>query len=95
MDGEAAGVGVLDDGDGGFGEVGDYAPGGVGVEVVGVGHIYAVQTLGADYAASRKRGGVEGGALVGVLAVAEVGGAVVSEGEFGPGCIMRIACEVA
>ena len=95
MDGESAGVGVLDDGDCGFGEVGRYPPSGVGVEIVGVGHVYAVQPLGSDYPASRKGGRIECGLLVWILAVTEVGCAIVSEGEFRPGGVAGVGGEVA
>ena len=54
-----------------------------------------MQTLGPDYAAGGESGGVECGLLVGVLAVAQVGGAVVSEGEFGPGGVAGVGGEVA
>ena len=95
MDGQAAGVCVLDDGNRGLWEVGDDSPGGVGVEVVGVGHFDAVKPLGADYPAGGEGRCVECGLLMWVLAVAQVGGAVVSEGEFGPGGISGVGGEVA
>ena len=49
--GDAAGRGVLDDDDGRVVELGGGAPGGVGVEVVEVGHLQAVEELGGEEAA--------------------------------------------
>ena len=69
--GNAARVGVLDDGDGRLGEVEGGAQGGVGVDEVVVAHGLAVQLVGLGDA----RGGglvhVQGGLLVRVFAVAE------------------------
>ena len=74
--GHAARVGVLDDGDGGLGEVEGGAQGGVGVDVVVVAHGLAVQLVGLGDAG---RGGlvhVQGGLLVRVFAVAQDLGAL-------------------
>ncbi len=74
--GQPAGVGVLDDGDGRGGEIDSGAPGGVGVQDVVKGKLLAVYLLGPGDAGvlPRVHGqlGVEGGLLVGVLAVAQV-----------------------
>ncbi len=67
--GDAARVGVLDDRDGRPGVVVGGAAGGVGVHVVVVGHLLALQLLGAREAT--RAVAVEGRGLVRVLAVAE------------------------
>ncbi len=69
-DGDAARVGVLDDDDGGFGELGDALEGGVGVVEVVVGQFLALHLPGGGDPGPRA-GGVEGGVLVRVLAVAQ------------------------
>ena len=73
--GDAARVGVLDDGDGRLvAVVVGGAHRGVGVDVVVVGHLLAVQLPGLRQARLRLEPvGVEGGVLVRVLAVAEHG----------------------
>src|SRR5438132_265101 len=69
-DGDAAGVRVLHDGDGGLVEVEHGAHGRVGVDVVVVAHLPAVQLLRLREPAARWVL-PEGRRLVGVLAVAE------------------------
>src|SRR5690606_382098 len=64
---DAAREGVLDDRDGGLVGVVGGAQGGVGVRVVVVGHLLAVQLLGLGESA--RAGDVQGGRLVRVLAV--------------------------
>src|SRR5690606_1226354 len=69
----AAGVGVLDDHAGGLGEGFDAFQGGIGVRHVVVGQRLALQLAGGgDAGVPRLRVHVEGGLLVGVLAVAHV-----------------------
>ena len=58
-DGDAARVGVLDDRDGRLGEVVGSAVGGIGIDVVVVGHLLAVQLLGRGQPAGEVRRGVE------------------------------------
>src|SRR5699024_7894952 len=72
--GDAAGVVVLDDGDGRAGVVVGGAHGGVGVDVVVVAHLLAAELLGAGEAGGGRVGGGRAGALVGVVGVAEGGG---------------------
>src|SRR5699024_10431701 len=72
--GDAAGVVVLDDGDGREGVVVGGAHGGVGVDVVVVAHLLAAELLGAGEAGGGLVGDGQAGPLVGVLAVAEGGG---------------------
>jgi hypothetical protein len=71
----AAGVGVLDDGDGRRAELGDQLEGGVGVVEVVVAELLALELRGGGDARPRAgrlvHGGVEGGCLVRVLAVAQ------------------------
>ena len=67
---DAARVGVLDDRHGRLVEVVGRPAGGVGVDVVVVGHLLAVQLLGCGQAGPRQCG-VERGRLVRVLAVAQ------------------------
>src|SRR6185312_8687649 len=74
-DGDAAGVGVLDDRDGRAVVVVGGAPGGVGVDVVVVAHGLAVQLDGLGETARSPLGDVDRGTLVRVLAVAEHVGA--------------------
>src|SRR5699024_9112993 len=82
--GDAARVGVFDDGHGGRPAlVVGGAPGGVGVHVVVVAHRLAVQLLGGGQPGGTTGVGVQGGLLVGVLAVAQGGGAL--PGGAGPG----------
>src|SRR5699024_8847120 len=82
--GDAARVGVFDDGHGGrLALVVGGAPGGVGVHVVVVAHRLAVQLLGGGQPGGTTGVGVQGGLLVGVLAVAQGGGAL--PGSAGPG----------
>src|SRR5699024_9138287 len=82
--GDAARVGVFDDGHGGrLALVVGGAPGGVGVHVVVVAHRLAVQLLGGGQPGGTTGVGVQGGLLVGVLAVAQRGGAL--PGGAGPG----------
>src|SRR5690606_13954447 len=85
----AAGVGVLDDRDGRLGVVVRGAPGGVGVDVVVVAHLLAVQLLGRGEPAGEVTVRVERGTLVGVLAVAQHGRAV--PGRADPGGEARAA----
>src|SRR5699024_7297357 len=73
-DGDAAGVVVLDDGDGREGMVVSGAHGGVRVDVVVVAHLLAAELLGAGEAGRGLVGDGQAGALVRVLAVAERGG---------------------
>src|SRR5699024_8123254 len=73
-DGVAAGVVVLDDGDGREGVVVSGAHGGVRVDVVVVAHLLAAELLGAGEAGRGLVGDGQAGALVRVLAVAERGG---------------------
>ena len=73
-DGDAARVGVLDDRDAGVGVVVRGPPGGVGVDVVVVGHLLAVQLLGVRQPGLNAA--VERRALVRVLAVAQHVGAL-------------------
>ena len=73
-DGDPARVGVLDDRDAGVGVVVRGPPGGVGVDVVVVGHRLAVQLLGVREPGLEAP--VERGALVRVLAVAQHVGAL-------------------
>ncbi len=82
-DGHTAGVGVLDDRDGGFGEVERGPEGGVGVDEVVVAHGLAVQLVGLGDAG---RGGlvhVQRGLLVRVFPVAEHFGAFQREAGVG------------
>lgn len=67
-------VGVFDDSGGGFLEVADELPCGVGVNVVVVGHFFAVQDFGAGDACEGSLSRVKRRVLVRVFAVAEVGG---------------------
>ena len=73
-DGDPARVGVLDDRDAGVVVVVRGPPGGVGVDVVVVGHLLAVQLLGVREPGAEAA--VERGALVRVLAVAQHVGAL-------------------
>src|SRR5699024_1681338 len=68
-DGDAAGVVVLDDGDGREGMVVSGAHGGVRVDVVVVAHLLAAELLGAGEAGRGLVGDGQAGALVRVLAV--------------------------
>src|SRR5699024_8019301 len=72
--GHAAGVVVLDHGDGREGVVVGGAHGGVGVDVVVVAHLLAAELLGAGEAGGGLVGDGQAGPLVRVLAVAEGGG---------------------
>ena len=75
-DGDPAGVGVLDDGHGRLGEVMRRPPRRVGIDVVVVRHRLAVQLLRGGQARRLGLGHVEGGTLVGVLAVTQYLGAL-------------------
>ena len=82
-DRDPARVGVLDDRHRRLVEVVRRPPGRVGVDVVVVGHLLAVQLLGGGEPAYGVLGAVEGSRLVRVLAVAQHGGPPV--GRAGPG----------
>ena len=68
----AAGVGVLDDGDGGFGKFFGEGPAGVEIDEVVVAELFALE-LARIGDAEAGAVGVEGGALVRVFAVAQAG----------------------
>ena len=68
--GDAAGVGVFDDDDGGFAEFSDAFEGGVGIVEVVVGEFLPLGLGGGGHAGTVS-GDVEGGVLVRVLAVAQ------------------------
>ena len=83
-DRDAAGVGVLDDGDrDGLAVVVGGAHGCVGVGVVVVAHGLAVELAGAGHSPARPGDAVDGGPLVGVLPVAQAREAFVADADVG------------
>ena len=83
MRGDATGSGVLDNDDGRLFELCGGAPGGVAIKVIDVRHLDSVELLRRQKAGRRTRRieQVDGGFLVGVLAVAEVGGFFQTDGQ--------------
>ena len=82
---DAAGVGVLEDGDGGLGEFLDELGGGGDIEDVVEGEFLAVELLEVLVEIA-----VEGGLLVGVFAVAEAGGDGEGDGEGAGGFLFAV-----
>jgi len=73
---------VLDDDDGGFGELGDELPAGVEVDEIVIGEFLTLELGGAGDACAGPVG-VNGGKLVRVLAVAQDGGTRLDDADGG------------